>query len=408
MQRSNRETKKHKIKLSLKPGADATLSVCVFLLMAFGSLMIISTNMGEVTRQSNAVISVTIKQMIFICISYFFMWFVNHMFTFKRFAQLQYMFGLVFIGAMIAPIFFSQSGGSHAWIRIGSITIQPSEFSKPFLILLFAMALYQSKKNPSMLKSAKNLYRYPALMYAVCALILLVVQRDLGTLVILTMTCVACSLIPSFSTLTRFQRGLKRLIVGGILAVVLVFATGIAPTVLNAVGLGHVVTRIENTFNPYTDIYGDGYQPANALYGIADANVLGKGIGQSNRKYGYLTQADNDYILAVTLEETGIFGLTYLVLCYGTLISRLFYFAFKTNEPIYKIILGGTATYIFMHIFLNVGGVSGLIPFTGVPLLFISSGGSSLMAICIAIGLCQQCISRIKKKEGVPSAYRSR
>ena len=61
--------------------------------------------------------------------------------------------------------------------------------------------------------------------------------------------------------------------------------------------------------NPYNDIYGEGYQPANSLYGIASSNIIGKGIGASARKYGYLTQADNDYILAVTIEETGVFGL---------------------------------------------------------------------------------------------------
>ena len=125
---------------------------------------------------------------------------------------------------------------------------------------------------------------------------------------------------------------------------------------------------------------------------IGSGGLFGRGIGGSLRKYGYLTQADNDYILAVIIEETGIFGLGILSLLYGLLIYRFFYYAFKTNEFTYKTVLVGSSAYLFIHFVLNVGGVSGLIPSTGVPLLFISSGGSSLMAAFITIGLCQQCI----------------
>ena len=198
----------------------------------------------------------------------------------------------------------------------------------------------------------------------------------------------------------RIQKNLKRLFTVSVLGVVVLFGiTDIGTDIIAQTPFSHVATRIENAKNPYNDIYGEGYQPANSLYGIASSNIIGKGIGASARKYGYLTQADNDYILAVTIEETGVFGLGLIVLLYGVIIYRLFYYAFKTNETVYKIVLVGNVTYLFMHFFLNVGGVAALIPFTGVPLLFISSGGSSLMAICTAIGLSQQCISQIRVKE---------
>ena len=163
--------------------------------------------------------------------------------------------------------------------------------------------------------------------------------------------------------------------------------------------LSHVATRIQNMTNPFLDIYNEGYQPANSLYGIGSSNFFGRGIGNSMRKFGYLTQAENDYILAVIIEECGIFGLVIIVGFYAVIISRLFHYAFKTNELTYKVILVGIATYISMHFILNVGGVACLIPFTGVPLLFISNGGSSLFAVCLSIGIAQSCIRRIRKKE---------
>ena len=103
--------------------------------------------------------------------------------------------------------------------------------------------------------------------------------------------------------------------------------------------------------------------------------------------------------MAVLIEETGIFGLFGLVILYGIFEFRLLYYAFKTSENMYKIILGGAGVYLFMHFFLNAGGVASLIPFTGVPLLFISSGGTSVISIMLTMGLAQNCICAIRRRE---------
>ena len=110
----------------------------------------------------------------------------------------------------------------------------------------------------------------------------------------------------------------------------------------------------------------------------------------------YLPEATTDYILPIIVEELGIFGFLFIVLLYGVILYRLFYYAFKAKSEGYKVILIGTAMYLSVHFLLNVGGVSGLIPLTGVPLLFISSGSSSLLSVCIAIGISQAVISRIR------------
>ena len=99
------------------------------------------------------------------------------------------------------------------------------------------------------------------------------------------------------------------------------------------------------------------------------------------------------------IEELGIGGFLCLVALYGLIEFRLFYYAFKTSEVMYKVVLGGTGVYLFMHFFLNAGGVACLIPFTGVPLLFISSGGTSLISIMLTMGLAQNCICSIRRKE---------
>ena len=383
----------------LSKGSDPIINIAIFLLMIFGSFMIVSTNVGSTTSDSMIVLKTFGKQMLYVSLSYGLMWFVNRAFSFKWFAPLQ---GLVIIGiwaALFVTQLFPSVGGSKAWIWIGGFSIQPAEFAKPVIVLIIAFSIYLAKKNPKRFTSIKRLYWTPFLTYLVM-MVAILLQKDTGTLAILTMIAFICVLVPDYPVCQKFKRILKILFVVGIIAILVLFVfTDIGTDIIAMTPLSHIATRIENFKNPYLDVYGDGYQPANALYGIANSNIFGRGIGGSARKFGYLTQADNDYIFAVLIEETGIFGLLILIVLYGLLFKQLFHYAFKTNVTEYKVILVGNAAYLFMHFFLNVGGVTCLIPMTGVPLLFISNGGSALMAISAMFGISQKCISNIRNLE---------
>lgn len=394
---------------SLISKSDPWINVSVMILVICGTIMIVSTKVGETTTDSMVVLTTFIKQLIFIVLSYLCMWTINRLFNFKWFTRLENLIIIVAFFLMLLPLAFTASGGSHAWIRLpGGFTIQPAEFAKPLMIMVCASSLYQAHKNPNMTKNWRFLFRKPFFCWALM-MVGIVFQHDYGTGFIISTIFFVCLLVPAYSNIRQFQKFLKwgigTLVVVGVL---LFWVTDIGTSIMEHTPLAHIATRIENAKNPYTDVYGEGYQPVNALYGIGSGGLFGRGIGGSLRKYGYLTQADNDYILAVIIEETGIFGFGLLVLLYGILLFRLFYYAFKTHSFTYKTVLTGTAAYLFVHFFLNVGGVSGLIPSTGVPLLFISNGGSSLMAIFATLGLCQQCISQIRIKEMKPRAYRRR
>ena len=222
----------------------------------------------------------------------------------------------------------------------------------------------------------------------------------------MTLICFGCVQVPTFPSLRSLQKWTRRIVAAGICLVLL----GMTPIGLPVVEelsklplVGHVASRFANAANPLgdddSDLYGQSYQPANALYGIANSNIVGQGIGGSSRKFGYLTQADSDYILAIVIEETGIFGLGFIAAGYGILLFRLFKYAFKTSFVPYKVVLSGGALYFFAHFVLNIGGVSALIPLTGVPLLFISSGGTALVSSYLTIGICQNVIANINRKE---------
>lgn len=393
---------KRRSKLSffaLDSKCDKYINWAVALLLLAGTFTIISTNVGKTTSAPNIVPKVLMKQCMFVLCGYIAMWFMNRWFRFKWYSKLENGIIIALLIMLILPLFSAEIGGSHAWILIGGISLQPSEFAKPLIMIICATCLYRAKTKTVMLKEKGHLF-IKAWAAFIVIFFIVAMQKDMGTLVIICFIFLSCIMIPRYVVLQRMQRLLKLFVYGAIAAAVVLFGiTNIGTEIIKHTSLAHIAVRVENFKDPYTDVYGDGYQPANSLYGIASSDIRGKGIGNSTRKYGYLTQADNDYILAVLLEETGVFGLFGLVLLYGMIEIRLFYYAFKTSEDMYKVILGGTGVYLFMHFFLNAGGVACLIPFTGVPLLFISSGGTSLMSIMLTMGLAQNCICSIRRKE---------
>lgn len=384
---------------ALDPKCDKYINWAVALLLLAGTFTIISTNVGKTTSAPNIVPKVLMKQCMFVLCGYIAMWFMNRWFRFKWYSKLENGIIIALLIMLILPLFSAEIGGSHAWILIGGISLQPSEFAKPLIMIICATCLYRAKTKTVMLKEKGHLF-IKAWAAFIVIFFIVAMQKDMGTLVIICFIFLSCIMIPRYVVLQRMQRLLKLFVYGAITAAIVLFGiTNIGTEIIKHTSLAHIAVRVENFKDPYTDVYGDGYQPANSLYGIASSDIRGKGIGNSTRKYGYLTQADNDYILAVLLEETGVFGLFGLIILYGMIEIRLFYYAFKTSEDMYKVILGGTGVYLFMHFFLNAGGVACLIPFTGVPLLFISSGGTSLMSIMLTMGLAQNCICSIRRKE---------
>ncbi|WP_294729757.1 FtsW/RodA/SpoVE family cell cycle protein [uncultured Faecalibaculum sp.] len=385
--------------LHLCSGYDKGLMAAVWILIIFGTCMIASTAVGQTTSNAQAVLTTLIRQLVFITAGYGAMWLVNRVFTMQRFFSWRWLIIIGYLCLMGICFVFPAVNGSHAWINLKLFTLQPSEFGKPLMILLVASSVWAIRRHPRMKVDYGQYFRLP-LLFLLADIILLTLQKDFGTLTITAGIYLLCASIPDNPGIRKRQRSTLLVISLIVIAAVGLMYSGLLADIVSRIpGMEHIAVRIENTVNPYTDVYGAGYQPANALYSIGSSNFLGRGFGNSARKYGYLTQADNDYILAVIIEELGVFGLGVLTLCYAMIEYKLFGYALKTRDTVSKVILAGTGTYIFLHFLLNVGGVSGLIPMTGIPLLFISSGGSSLLAASMAIGICQRVIARIRRHE---------
>lgn len=393
--------------LKMPKSYDMVIHACTIILMLLGSLVVLSTSVGETSSDHGVVIKTLGKQLVFVCLSYFAMTKVAY--NFIRFRQLKgkakFMKTLVMVGIFIIFLLmscfaFSGANGTKGWIYLGPISIQPSEFAKSFLIVYAGIIVneYYTLRQKNKKEVTFKQIIFPIGIFSAAMLFLIALQPDFGTCVVLMLILLTIFLIPTNPCLRKTQKYVKVFLISGLLIGGFLFFTDAGMSIMRIfLGDGYKAERFMSAANPFNNHYGTGYNIVYSLYAIANGGFKGLGIGGSKEKFGYLPEAQTDFILSVTIEELGIVGFGIIIICYGMILYRLFYWAThaRGNEG-YRVILIGTAMYLIVHFIFNVGGVSGLIPLTGVPLLFISAGGSSLFSISILMGVCQSIISKIR------------
>lgn len=154
--------------------------------------------------------------------------------------------------------------------------------------------------------------------------------------------------------------------------------------------------------DPFKDANEYGYQMVNGYYAIGSGGVKGLGLGQSIQKMGYLPEPQTDFILAIISEELGTFGIAIVLFGLGFIVYKAMRLAIKAKDPLARMIAAGIGSWIGIQTFINVGGLSGLIPLTGVPLPFISYGGTSIILLSLAMGILAN-VSMIVKKDNQQS-----
>ena len=152
--------------------------------------------------------------------------------------------------------------------------------------------------------------------------------------------------------------------------------------------------RFLSAGNPLWDRFGYSQELLNSLLGMSRGNITGVGLGNSIQKFGYLASASADYIFPVIVEELGLIGVACVFVPYFIIYVILIRYALKVKTEKEKVLLIGTFSYLFIHMFLNIGGVTAFIPLTGVPLLLISRGGTSMICTMAILGISQNVIRK--------------
>ena len=281
--------------------------------------------------------------------------------------------------------------GAHGWLTIpGGFSIQPAEYLK--VILVWYLALIFSKRQDEIRD-----YDYQALTHnewiprnlndwrwlTLILIGIVVIMPDLGNATILALTILI--MITASGVGYRWFTSLLGLVVG-VSSIVLgsIWIIGV-DRVAKIPVFGYVAKRFSAFFNPFNDLSGAGHQLANSYYAMSNGGWFGLGLGNSIEKQGYIPEAHTDFVFAIVIEELGFVGASLILALLFFLILRIILVGIRAKNPFNSMMAIGIGGMILVQTFINIGGISGLIPSTGVTFPFLSQGGNSLWVLSVAI-----------------------
>lgn len=274
--------------------------------------------------------------------------------------------------------------GSKNWFKFGSFTFQPAELMKIAFILMLALVVTSHNvkyRNRNLSTDGFLIGKMALVSLPVLGLVML--QKDFGTMLVFLAILGGVFLMSGISWRIIIPVVALFVVIGG--GTIYLVTTETGRELLYNVGFkSYQFARIDSWLNPFHDTSGLSYQPAQGLLAIGSGGMFGKGFNVSDV---YVPVRESDMIFTVIGENFGFIGGSFVILLYFILIYRMIRVCFDTNNEFYAYIASGIIMMILFHVFENIGANIGLMPLTGIPLPFISQGGSSILGNMIGIGL---------------------
>jgi cell division protein FtsW len=277
----------------------------------------------------------------------------------------------------------TSAGGAARWLELGPVSLQPSEFAKFAVVASLAAILARNQKrlnNPIQ-------WLLPVLLIVGGISALILFQPDLGTMMIIALT----------AFVLLFVAGVRLRLLA--LWAVLSCMAGMALVLAE----GYRRARVFSFLHPWADPRNSGYQIVQSLIALGSGRLFGVGLGASRQKWMYVPNAHTDFIFAILGEELGLIGEVVVLALFGGLIACGIRIALRAPDTFGRLLASGITIWLGLQALLNLGAVTGLLPITGVPLPFVSFGGSSLVVSLGAVGVLISV-----GRAAVPSAARSK
>ncbi len=274
---------------------------------------------------------------------------------------------LLLMVVVFLPVIGSGSGGASRWIYLGPFSFQPSELLK--LVFILYLATWLASKIEKKTKDSQPFLGFTMIIGIVA--LLLVLQPNISTLGVIVFTAV----LMYFATNTPAWHTVLIILLG---VIALYSLIQLAP---------YRMERLAVFFNPETDPMGIGYQAKQALITTGSGGVGGVGLGMSLQKWGFLPESVADSIFAVFCEETGFIGGSILIFLFLIFLWRGFKITKEASDKFYQLTALGITSWITIQAFVNIGAMTGVLPLTGIPLPFISYGGSALVIELVGVGV---------------------
>ncbi|MEI7765573.1 MAG: putative peptidoglycan glycosyltransferase FtsW [bacterium] len=360
---------------------DKFFLTIVILLLVLGVAMFISASLGFLARNEKIFYNILFTQLVLGfglgTLGMYFSYRINYKFW-RKYSLYLFLASIAITALVFVPGLGWSHGGAERWIKIPFLgTFQPAELLKFGFIIYFAAWLSWAKNK---VKDFKFSILPLVIMIGIIAFVLLK-QPDTKSLILIIVTALAMIFFAEVPVKYIFI-----LIFGSaILFAGLVFYTP------------YLQDRVKTFMDPSSDPRGSSYQIQQSLIAIGSGGVLGRGYGQSVQKFSYLPEPQGDSIFAVLAEELGLIGTIFTVLLYSFFALRGLRIANRSPDLFSRLLVCGIVILITAQSFMNIASTTGVIPLTGVPLVFMSQGGTSLMIYLIALGIVLQ-ISKYQKK----------
>ena len=359
---------------------DKFFLIIIFILLFFGVAMFISASLGILARSEKTFYSVIFSQLVlglglglagmFFCLK------IDYKFW-RNYSFLIFLGSILLTAAVFIPHLGWNHGGAERWIALGPVRFQPVEFLKFGFVIYFAAWL-------SWAKNKVEDFRFGILPFGVLLTIIafvLLKQPDTKSFILITLTGISMLFVSGVPV---------KYIFGAIFGMVIVFGSLVCFT-------PYLQARVKTFINPAQDGQGSSYQIQQSLIALGSGGVFGRGYGQSIQKFNYLPEPQGDSIFAVLGEELGFVGAFIAIFLYLLFTLRGFYIANRSPDLFSGLLVYGIVILITMQSFMHIASVTGVFPLTGVPLVFMSQGGTSLMVYLMAIGIVLQ-VSKFQKK----------
>ena len=353
---------------------DYSLIIAVLILSIFGLIMVYSASMVTAVQinkmESDYFFNKQRLHLIISAVAFI----VMAIFPYKAMLSNKILVPMVFmsLGGLLALFIFGQAtNNAQSWFEFGNRSLQPSEFVK-LSVIIYLSAVY-AKKQTYINEFNKGVV--PPLAYLVLACLFVAMQPDFGTAAIIF--AIAATII--FTSGMNYKNIFKLGLIGFI--IVAPFILIMKDKIFTKVRMG----RIEAFQDPFSSEFG--YHLVNSYLALGAGGLKGLGLGNSVQKLGYLPEAHTDFIMAVIAEELGLFGVCFVLLILGYIVLKGIFIGLKCKDPFGSLLAIGIASMIGIQSFINLAGISGVIPLTGVPLPFVSYGGSSLLQLSLAMGI---------------------
>ncbi len=376
---------------------DKVLFFVAALLFVFGLINILTASSREAVVNNGVSMTYYFKKQLEALIIAFFACNVIYIIPTKKYYK--YMFILyVFIMGLIGylVIWGKEINGAKNWLTFKYIkfSFQPSEVMK--IIVICALALlfekyYRSLKDKFTSKNKLNhIYIYIITCF-MAPMLLIFLQKDLGTMFVIFVIAAVLYLLSPINNKDKFKMigyaaGL------GIIGLLIIFA--IKGSILTPAQKA----RLTNFFKPCDTYETGGYQVCNCFIAINNGGLFGVGPGKSTQKYSFIPEPHTDSVFAIFAEEYGVLGAIVLFFFYLVIIKRIINISSNAKTIRGRFITLGIAIYIMCHIFINLGGIFGLIPLTGIPLPFLSYGGTYAITLAVAIAIVERIDIESKKQ----------